>query len=240
MPAAVPLELHRMTGLTGRVALAGTVFDMDGVLVESEHLWEENWRAVAAANGYDWQHEDTLTCQGMSVPEWSGYLGGKIGRADHVNVANEVIDRMIAALHAGEIEMLPGSADMVKAAAARGPVAVASSAPRRLIGAVLEATDLMPHFSAWVSSEEVPRGKPSPDVYEEAARRLGLHPRECAGVEDSSNGIRAAAAAGLTVIGLPNPVYPPKPDAIALCDAIAGSPDEARALLVERLGAVRG
>jgi HAD superfamily hydrolase (TIGR01509 family) len=231
-----------MTGLngSGRTTLAGTVFDMDGVLVESEHLWEENWRSVAAAHRYDWTHEDTLTCQGMSVPEWSGYLAGRIGRTDHVNVANEVIDRMIAALHNGEIEMLPGSTEMVKAAAARGPVAVASSAPRRLIGAVLEATGLMPLFSAWVSSEEVARGKPSPDVYEEAARRLGLPPRECAGVEDSSNGIRSAAAAGLTVIGLPNPTYPPKPDAIALCAAIAGSPDEARMLLIERLGAPTG
>ncbi|MFM9106615.1 MAG: HAD family hydrolase [Chloroflexota bacterium] len=228
-----------MAGTAGRATLAGTVFDMDGVLVESEHLWEENWHAVAAAHGYAWRPEDTLTCQGMSVPEWSGYLAARISRDDPVNVANEVIDRMIAALHAGHIEMLPGSDEMVQAAAARGPVAVASSAPRRLIGAVLEATGLMPHFSAWVSSEEVARGKPSPDVYEEAARRLGLDPRACAGVEDSSNGIRAAAA-GLTVIGLPNPTYPPKPDAIALCSAIAASPAEARALLIERLGDPRG
>jgi HAD superfamily hydrolase (TIGR01509 family) len=215
--------------------LAGVVFDMDGVLVESEHLWDENWRACAAAAGYTWTDEDTLTCQGMSVPEWSGYLAGKIGAPDPVRVANDVIDRMIAALHNGEIELLPGSAEMVRAAASRGPIAVASSAPRRLIGAVLEATELMPLFSAWVSSEEVPRGKPSPDVYEEAARRLGVDPRRCAGVEDSSNGIRAAAAAGLTVIGLPNPTYPPKPDAIALCTAIATSPDDARRILLDLL-----
>lgn len=222
-----------------RTPLAGVVFDMDGVLVESEHLWEENWVAYAAANGAVWGPEDTGNAQGMSVPEWSGYLARKVGGHDPEDVARAVIDRMIAALHGGHIALLPGSAEMVRAAAERVPIAVASSAPRRLITAVLEETGLMPFFDAWVSSEEVPRGKPSPDVYAEAARRIGLDPARCAGVEDSSNGIRAAAAAGMTVIAIPNPVYPPKPDALALCAAIAESPDDARRLLVERLPARR-
>ena len=107
----------------------------------------------------------------------------------------------------------PGAPEMVAVAADRVPIAVASSAPRRLIAAVLEATGLAPHFSAFVSSEEVPRGKPSPDVYLEAARQIGVPPASCAAVEDSSNGIRAAAAAGMTVIAIPNSVYPPRPDA---------------------------
>lgn len=220
---------------------AAVVFDLDGVLAESEHLWEENWTSHAAANGYAWLPSDTATVQGMSVPEWSGYMSERLGGAPR-EIAVAVIDGMIAALHGGRVELLPGAPAMVAAAAERVPIAVASSAPRRLIEAVLEATALRPHFGALVSSEEVPRGKPAPDVYQEAARRLGVPAESCLGIEDSSNGIRAAAAAGMTVIAIPNPVYPPKPDALALCAKIASSPDEVRRYLMERLpapGAVR-
>lgn len=215
--------------------LAGVVFDLDGVLVESEHLWEENWTAHAATNAYVWLPEDTATVQGMSVPEWSGYMADRLGRGTPAEIAEAVIDGMIGALHRGRVALLPGAAEMVAAAAERVPIAVASSAPRRLIAAVLEATGLLPHFSAYVSSEEVPRGKPSPDVYLEAARLIGLPPAACLAVEDSSNGIRAAAAAGMTVAAIPNPVYPPRPDALALCAMIAASPDEVRRFLIERL-----
>jgi HAD superfamily hydrolase (TIGR01509 family) len=213
----------------------GVVFDLDGVLVESEHLWEENWTQHAAANDYVWLATDTATVQGMSVPEWSRYMVERIGRGQPEEIAEAVIDGMIGALHGGRVDLLPGAPEMVAAAAGRVPVAVASSAPRRLIDAVLEATGLHPRFSAFVSSEEVPRGKPSPDVYLEAARRIGVPPQLCAAVEDSSNGIRAAAAAGMTVIALPNPVYQPKADALALCAKITASPDEVRSFLLERL-----
>lgn len=209
----------------------GVVFDLDGVLVESEHLWEENWRAYSAAEGYAWQPSDTARCQGMSVPEWSTYMVQRIGGGEPPGVARAVIAGMIRALEDGRVALLPGSREMVSAAAARVPIAVASSAPRVLIEAVLNATSLMPYFSAIVSSEEVARGKPAPDVYEEAARRAGLDPHACIGVEDSSNGIRAAAAAGMHVISIPNPVYPPQPDAVALCARIAASPDEVRRYL---------
>lgn len=213
----------------------GVVFDLDGVLVESEHLWEENWTHHAAANNYVWLAADTTTVQGMSVPEWSGYMAERIGRGSPQAIAEAVIDGMIGALHGGRVELLPGAAEMVAAAADRVPIAVASSAPRRLIEAVLDTTGLRPHFSAFVSSEEVPRGKPSPDVYLQAARLIDVAPDACAAVEDSSNGIRAAAGAGMTVIAIPNPVYPPHPDALARCAKIAASPDEVRRYLIERL-----
>ena len=219
----------------GGAPFEGVVFDLDGVLVESEHLWEENWTAHAAASGYAWRTTDTATVQGMSVPEWSSYMAERIGRGTAEEIAEAVIDGMIGALDGGRVELLPGAAAMVETAAARVPIAVASSAPRRLIQAVLQATNLLPLFGATVSSEEVRRGKPSPDVYEEAARRLGLDPVRCFGVEDSSNGIRAAAAAGMTVVAIPNPVYPPQPDALARCAMIAASPDEVRRFLATRL-----
>jgi HAD superfamily hydrolase (TIGR01509 family) len=220
---------------TNQDAFAAVVFDLDGVLVESEHLWEENWTSYSAMRGYAWLPSDTATVQGMSVPEWSGYMASRLGHDAPREIADSVIDGMIAALHNGRVDLLPGAPAMVAAAAARVPIAVASSAPRRLIEAVLEATALRPYFAALVSSEEVPRGKPAPDVYREAARRIGVPAASCIGIEDSSNGIRAAAAAGMTVVAIPNPVYPPKPDALALCAKIAQSPDDVRRFLEERL-----
>lgn len=221
--------------VTNAERFAAVVFDLDGVLVESEHLWEENWTRHSADNGYAWLPGDTATVQGMSVPEWSDYMAERIGRGAAPEIAESVIDGMIGALHGGRVELLPGARDLVEAAADRVPIAVASSAPLRLIEAVLETVGLRPRFAACVSSEEVPRGKPSPDVYLEAARRIGVAPGQCAGIEDSSNGLRAAAAAGMTVIAIPNPVYPPQPDALALCAKIATSPDDVRRYLIERL-----
>lgn len=216
-------------------SLLAVVFDLDGVLVESEHLWEENWTAYATTRGYTWLPSDTATVQGMSVPEWSGYMATRLDYDAPREIAGAVIDGMIDALHGGRVALLPGAREMVATAAKAVPIAVASSAPRRLIAAVLEATALLPLFSAYVSSEEVPRGKPSPDVYLEAARRIGVPAASCIGIEDSSNGIRAAAAAEMTVVAIPNPVYPPKPDALALCAKIAQSPDDVRRFLEEQL-----
>ena len=223
--------------MTVETSVAAVVFDLDGVLVESEHLWEENWRAYAASRDSPWEAADTARLQGMSVPEWSSDLAARTDSPDPLAVAEAVIDGMVGALADGRIALLPGAAAMVGAAAERVPIAVASSAPRRLIEAVLEATALRPLFSALVSSEEVPRGKPSPDVYAEAARRLGVDPARCIAVEDSSNGIRAAAAAGMAVVAIPNPTYPPRPDALARCAKIAPTPEAVRNYLVERLPA---
>jgi HAD superfamily hydrolase (TIGR01509 family) len=162
-------------------------------------------------------------------------MAERFGSGRPEEIAEAVIDGMIGALYGGRVDVLLGAPEMVAVAADRVPIAVASSAPRRLIAAVLEATGLSPQFSAFVSSEEVPRGKPSPDVYLEAARQIRVPPTSCAAVEDSSNGIRAAAAAGMTVIAIPNPIYPPGPDALALCAKIAPSPEEVRRFLIGRL-----
>ena len=212
------------------------VFDMDGVLVESEHLWERMWAAFAAARGRTWTGEQTRQVQGMSSPEWSAFLA-RFSAAGESAAETErlVVDDMIAALDAGEIGLLPGARRMVTEVAERAPVALASSAPRRLIDAVLDRHALSEHFAATVSSAEVPRGKPSPDVYLEAARKLGAQPRHCVAVEDSSNGLRAAAEAGMTVVAIPNPGYPPAEDALAGAAFVAGDLDEVRDRLVRWL-----
>ncbi|MFT4041439.1 MAG: HAD family phosphatase [Thermomicrobiales bacterium] len=213
------------------------IFDMDGVLVESEHLWEENWVRYSGLHAYEWLPSDTAMVQGMSVPEWARYLAGRIGGGDPEHIMDDIVANMIASLHGGRVELLPGSFEMVMTAAARVPIAVASSASFRFIEAVLEATGLRPSFSAVVSSEQVPNGKPAPDVYLEAARRIGVEPTRAIAIEDSSNGLRAAAAAGMHVIALPNPTYPPKPDALERCAKIATSTEDVRAYLIEHLPA---
>ncbi|WP_020669789.1 HAD family hydrolase [Amycolatopsis nigrescens] len=218
------------------MTLAAVVFDLDGVLVESEHLWEENWVAYAARHQVEWTAADTATVQGMSAPEWAAYLAERSGTDETVEqVERAVVDGMISAIEGGEAPLLPGAGAMVREVSAVVPVALASSAARRVIDAVLATHDLTGEFTATVSSAEVPRGKPNPDVYLEAAARLGHRGEDCLGVEDSSNGIRAAAAAGLTVIALPNPTYPPKPDALALASAVAEDNDEVRRQLLAYL-----
>lgn len=214
------------------------VFDMDGVLVESEHLWERMWSAFAAERNRTWTGEQTKQVQGMSAPEWAEFLA-RFSEADETPAETErlVVDDMIAVLDGGEIELLPGAERMVTETARLAPIALASSAPRRLIDAVLQRHDLIQHFSATVSSAEVPRGKPSPDVYLEAARRLTHAPNDCMAVEDSSNGLRAAGAAGMTVVAIPSPGYPPAEDALAQASFVAGDLDEVRGRLVESLTA---
>lgn len=216
------------------------VFDMDGVLVESEHLWERMWTRFAAARGRTWTGQETRQVQGMSAPEWAAFLAEFSEAAESaVETERIVVDDMITALDDGEIDLLTGAEKMVTDVAARAPIALASSAPRRLIDAVLDRHGLTPHFSATVSSAEVPRGKPSPDVYLAAAEKLGHEPQHCLAVEDSSNGLRAAARAGMTVVAIPNGDYPPAEDALAGAAHIATDLDDVRLKLVGSLPQAR-
>lgn len=212
------------------------VFDMDGVLVDSEHLWERMWARFAAARDQIWTAEQTRQVQGMSAPEWSAFLA-RFSLAEESASETEriVVDDMIAALEAGEIELLPGAERMVLEVSERVVIGLASSAPRRLIDAVLDLHALSDCFSATVSSAEVPRGKPSPDVYLAAANKLGRHPRECLAVEDSSNGLRSAAAAEMTVVAIPSADYPPAEDALTGASFVAADLDEVRLRLLESL-----
>ena len=212
------------------------VFDMDGVLVESEHLWEELWTGFAAERGARWGAEQTKSCQGMSAPEWAAFLAEFAGAGDSPEeTERSVVDGMIRALEEGRIELLPGAREMVAEAAALGPIALASSAPRRVIDAVLVQHGIDHYFKATVSSAEVPRGKPSPDVYLAAAGKLGVPPAKCLAVEDSSNGLRAAAAAGMTVVAIPNPQYAPAEDALAKAAFASSEHDAVSRFLTDRL-----
>jgi HAD superfamily hydrolase (TIGR01509 family) len=216
----------------------GVVFDLDGVLIDSEHLWEESWRAYCESAGGHWTHEDTLAVQGMSTPEWSSRIAEHLGRpAAHAEVADYCVSFTIRRIiEDGEGPLLPGARDLVTEVSDAVPIALASSAARRVIAAVLEHHGIAHLFSAVVSSEEVPRGKPSPDVYLEAVRQLGLAGERCLAVEDSANGIRAAHAAELFVIAIPNPKYPPKAEATRLAGHVAADHADAAAFIRKRLG----
>jgi HAD superfamily hydrolase (TIGR01509 family) len=196
--------------------IEAVVFDMDGVLIDSEPVWERVRRRFVADRGGRWAADAQDRMMGMSTGEWSAYLAADFGIAGLTarQVAAEVIAAM-AVEYSGHLPLLPGAVDAVRILAGRWPLGVASSSPRSLIQTVLAAADLESAFAAVVSSEEVPRGKPDPDVYLAAAGRLSVAPEACAAIEDSSNGLRAAAAAGFTVIAIPRPEYPPASDALA-------------------------
>jgi HAD superfamily hydrolase (TIGR01509 family) len=204
--------------------IEAVVFDMDGVLIDSEPVWERVRRRFVADHGGRWADDTQDRLMGMSTGEWSAYLATDLGITGLT--PQQVAERVITAMadeYSRHLPLLPGAIGAVRALAERWPLAVASSSPRSLIETVLATADLGSAFAAVVSSEEVPRGKPAPDVYLAAAERLAAAPTACAGVEDSSNGLRAAVAAGLTVIAIPRPEYPPAADALAAARLILPS-----------------
>jgi HAD superfamily hydrolase (TIGR01509 family) len=198
--------------------MSTVIFDLDGVLVDSEQVWDAARRDVVAKHGGTWKDSATRDMLGMSSPEWSAYVVNELGtqlEPEHVNDA--VVEAMLAH-YRRELPLLPGAREAVERLAAEHTLGLASSSNRPVIDLVLERMGVADLFAATVSSEEVARGKPAPDVYLEALRRLGA--THAAAIEDSENGIKAAHAAGLYVIAIPNPHFPPADDALALADEI--------------------
>jgi HAD superfamily hydrolase (TIGR01509 family) len=192
------------------------VLDLDGVLVDSEERWDEARRELVAERGGRWKDDATHAMLGMSSPEWSAYVRDELGvDMTPEEISDDVVARLVAGYRRG-LPLLPGAVQAVRALAERWPLGLASSSNAPVIALVLEESGLDEVIRAWVSSEEVARGKPAPDVYLEAARRLGVDPARCVAVEDSSNGLRAAAAAGMVVVAVPMRAFPPAPDALAL------------------------
>jgi len=195
--------------------IEAVVFDCDGVLIDSEPVWEEVRREFVAGRGGQWLPDTQDRLMGMSTGEWSAYMAADLGVGMSPQEVAAAVIAAMAARYAEHLPLMPGAVAAVTALAARWPLAVASSAPQALIEVVLDASGLRSSFRVALSSERVPRGKPAPDVYLAAVQQLGYAPAACAAIEDSSNGLRSAAAAGLTVIAVPHPKYPPAPDALA-------------------------
>ena len=203
--------------------IEAVVFDLDGVIVDSEHVWDEARQRLAEERGGRWHDRASRDMMGMSSREWSRYMHDVIGLAESPEEINAEVVRRLVALYREELPLLDGAVEAVEALAGRWPLGLASSSNRELIDLVLRVSGLERWFAATVSSEEVPRGKPAPDVYLEAARRLGVAAERCAAVEDSENGIRSAKAAGMRVIAIPNARYPPAEDALAAADVVLPS-----------------
>jgi HAD superfamily hydrolase (TIGR01509 family) len=203
--------------------IEAVVFDLDGVLVDSEPVWEQVRRQVVAEHGGHWASDAQQRLMGMSTGEWARYLGEDLGVGlPPETIAADVIDQM-KARYAEHVPFMPGAVDAVRRLAARWPLGLASSSPPVLIGAVLDGAGLRECFAVAMSTEEVAHGKPAPDIYLAVTERLGRPPRRCAAVEDSANGLRSAAAAGLRVIAVPHPRYPPGADALGLATLVLPS-----------------
>ena len=204
-------------------SIAAVVFDLDGLLIDSESAWDAARRAVVAEAGGRWRESATRAMQGMSSQEWSRYLHDELGVALEPEEINaRVVERLLDS-YSQELPLLPGAVDAARRLSERWPLGLASSANRRLIDTVLDAAGLSGYFSATVSGDEVARGKPAPDVYLEAARKLGVDPGEVVAVEDSSNGLLSAAAAGMVVVAIPNREFPPAEEALSQAALIVDS-----------------
>jgi HAD superfamily hydrolase (TIGR01509 family) len=178
---------------------------------------------LARERGGRWHEGAQADMMGMSSREWSVYMHERIGLPEPPDEINREVVRRMLERYRQELPLIPGAVEAVQRLAARWPLGLASSSNRELIDAALEAAGISRYFRVTVSSEEVERGKPAPDVYLEAARRLGVAPDRCAAIEDSHNGIRSAKAAGMRVIAIPNRRFPPSEEALADADVLLDS-----------------
>ena len=210
------------------------IFDLDGVLLDSEQLWNHAKEQLTRCSGGRWHEDAPTVVLGMSSPGWARYLHDELAVPLDPKDINRQVVRHMQELYREQLQLLPGALDVVRALRQRWPLGLASS-NREIIELFLKLSELAGTFAATVSSEEVARGKPTPDLYLAAAEKMGVDPAKSAAVEDSSNGLRAATAAGMTVIAVPNPHYPPTDDALKLAAATVDAIADLTPELVERV-----
>jgi beta-phosphoglucomutase-like phosphatase (HAD superfamily) len=206
--------------------IAAVIFDLDGVLIDSENVWDDARRALVAHYGGTWLPTSTRDMMGMSSREWAAYLRDRLGVPLAADRVSSEVAAAVVVRYSRHLPLLHGAVDAVRRIAVEFPLGLASSSNRTVIDAVLDAAGLRSSFTVVISSEEVARGKPAPDVYLAAADALGVAPQRCVAIEDSSNGIRAGAAAAMAVIAIPNAHFPPESDALALARRVVLSLDE--------------
>jgi HAD superfamily hydrolase (TIGR01509 family) len=212
--------------------IEAVVFDLDGVLIDSEDRWDEARRALALERGLSWPDSATTDMMGMSSNEWSAYMHERVGLPESPAEINLEVVQRLEQLYRERLPLLPGATDAIDRLARSFRLGLASSSNRELIDLVLELAGIAGRFEQTVSSEEVGRGKPAPDVYLEVLRRMNVAPARAAAIEDSHTGLLAARAAGMRVIAVPNPAFPPGPDALAAADVVIDSLRELSAELL--------
>jgi HAD superfamily hydrolase (TIGR01509 family) len=216
--------------------IEAVVFDLDGVIVDSEHVWNSAREEFARERGGHWHESAQKDMMGMSSLEWSRYMHEVIGLSESPEEISAEVVRRLESIYRKELPLIEGAPEAVARLAERWPLAVASSSNRPIIDLVLELSGLGRYFQTTVSSEEVAHGKPTPDVYLEAARRLGAEPQRTAAVEDSYNGILSAKAAGMRVVAIPNLRYPPDDEALGAADVVLRSIGELTPAVVDENG----
>ena len=214
--------------------IEAAIFDLDGVLLDSEQVWDDVRREFVTEQGGRWHAGAQRDMMGMSSTEWSRYVNRELGvDLPPEQISLQVVARL-ATVYRRRLPLLPGASEAVERLSKRWPLGLASSSNRELIDLVLSESGLASLFAVTVSSEEVPRGKPAPDVYLEAARGLGVESARCAAIEDSRNGIASAVAAGMRVIAVPNRHFPPGADALAAAALVLPSLEGLTVEAVER------
>jgi HAD superfamily hydrolase (TIGR01509 family) len=203
--------------------IEAVVFDLDGLLLDTEQVWDEVREALTHERGGRWHEHAQADMMGMSSKEWSRYMHEELGVPDPPEEINRLVVERMQERYRQELPLVDGAVEAVRRIGARWPLGLASSSNRPLIDLALQLMGVADLFQVTVSSEEVERGKPAPDVYLEAARRLGVGPEHVVAIEDSTNGIRSAKAAGMRVIAIPNPHFPPPPDVLAEADMVLES-----------------
>ncbi len=206
--------------------IEAAVFDLDGVIVDSEPVWEQVRRQVVTAHGGHWAPDAQQRLMGMSTGEWARYLSTDLGVDLPPETIAALVIHQMQDRYTEHLPLLPGAAGAVRRLAANWPLGLASSSPPALIETVLDRAGLRQYFAAALSTEQVEHGKPAPDIYLAVAGQLGRAPGRCAAVEDSTNGLLSAAAAGLRVIAVPRPQYPPSPAALGTAGLVLSSLDE--------------
>jgi HAD superfamily hydrolase (TIGR01509 family) len=215
--------------------IAAVIFDLDGVLVDSETVWNDARRELVQESGGTWRADAPRAMMGMSSLEWSRYMREELGVPLSTDAISRAVVERLEGLYRQRLPLIPGAREAVRSLAARWPLALASSANRPIIELVLELAGLSSCFRAAVSSEEVAHGKPAPDVYLEAARRISCEPARCVAVEDSANGLRAAVSAGMRVIAIPNPHFPPAQGILETADVVLPSIEALNARVLDAL-----
>ena len=220
--------------MTSPLPESAVIFDMDGVILDSEHVWDGVMHELFAVCDRPWSDPDQdAFAGGDNSRQWASYLRRMCGLPMPEHEIVEWVVRELLRHYAEALPMVPGAKEAIARLAASYRLGVASSSPREIIAFVLARSGLDRFFAAWASSDDVSRGKPAPDVYLRACNLVGVNPSRCAAVEDSSSGIQAARAAGLKVIVIPRTSYPLDPSSLGLADLTLFSIEQLCAQTVE-------
>jgi HAD superfamily hydrolase (TIGR01509 family) len=215
--------------------IEAVIFDMDGVLMDSEHYWKIARERFAADLGKPWTMDDQKACMGRNTIEWAHVMKERL-QLDWT--VQEIMDDTIRRVLEQYDERLPlraGAIGAVERMASRYIIALASGSPTRVIDHAMERSGLDKWLQIRVYGDDIPNGKPAPDIYLEALRLINVRPENAAGIEDSGNGVRSLHNAGMVVIASPSEGFDLAPDVLALADTVVAHMDEITVELVEKL-----